>query len=283
MKVLALADVHQSEKHWVMLEEAVRQENPALVLIAGDLLPKYEGILAQADFGPRLREHARAIKDSGAELVLILGNDDNQLLIPEMEAGDEEGLWHYLPDRVKEIMGYEFGGCPWIRDYPFAYKYWVAPESREHCFIHPVQLGPPAEISRDNQIATIADLETYLKGKVSVKESLSKMAEQVRKLESSIWLIHDPPAYMGLDLCGSGDEAGSPVVYDFICENQPLLTIHGHIHEAPRCNGGIWARQLGQTWCIQAGQIESELSYVTFELEAGRVTDFCHSLYGPLV
>ncbi|MFO7952173.1 MAG: metallophosphoesterase family protein [Bacillota bacterium] len=283
LKVLALADVHQSENHWVMLEEAVRWENPVLVVIAGDLLPKYEGILAQADFGSQLREHARAIRKTGAELVLILGNDDNQLLIPEMEKGNKEGLWHYVADRVKEINGYEFCGCPWIRDYPFAYKYWVAPDSEDECYLDPIQLGPPAEIDSNNEIVTIPDLEVYLKEKMPVKSSLENMARQTKNLRRSVWLIHDPPAYTGLDLCATGDEVGSSVVYRFILERSPLITIHGHIHESPEYNEGIWAKKLGDTLCIQAGQLEKELSYVTFELAGEAVRNLKHSLYGPWI
>lgn len=280
MKVLALADVHQSERHWEMLIDAVRDENPHLVLIAGDLLPKYEGILAQVSFVPRLKEHAAAIRSLGAKLILILGNDDNQLVIPEMEAGDREGRWHYIPDRARVVAGYEFCGCPWIRDYPFAYKYWVAPDGPERIYRHPVQLGPPAVINNDNDIETIADLEAYLESKLSVEESLEKMAGQIKNLDRSIWLIHDPPNALDLDLCATGDRVGNPAVYRFLLEKQPLLAIHGHIHEAPTYNGGIWAGKLGKTCCIQAGQKEAELCYAAFNLEDGVVKNLRHSLYG---
>ncbi len=282
MKVLALADVHQSERHWEMLVDAVEKEKPALVLIAGDLLPKYEGILAQVTFVPRLREHAAAIKSAGSELILILGNDDNQLVVPEMEKADREGLWHYIPDRVRKIKGYEFCGCPWIRDYPFAYKYWVAPDGPGEIYIDPVQLGPPAEISEANEIEIIEDLEDYLASKLSVTESLEGMVEQVEDLGRSIWLIHDPPSYLELDLCATGSRVGNPAVYRFLEEKQPLLSLHGHIHEAPVYNNGIWVARVDKTWCIQAGQTEPALSYTTFDLIEGAVYNLRHSLYGKL-
>jgi len=280
MKIMALADVHQSKKHWLLLEEVVREIRPELVLIAGDLMPKYDGILAQVSFMPQIRQHASRIKSAGAELVMILGNDDNQLVISEMEKGEEEGLWHYVSDRVKEIRGYEFCGCPWIRDYPFAYKYWVAPDRAGEVYIDPVQLGPPAVINDQNEIETIPDLETYLKSKISVQESLENMAKQVISFADSIWLIHDPPINLGFDLCATGDRVGSPVIYDFLGGKQPLLSIHGHIHEAPSYNGGIWAQKLGSTMCIQPGQLENELSYVTFDLENRRIKNLFHSIYG---
>lgn len=280
MKVIALADVHQSEQHWERLVEAVCDQKPNLVLIAGDLLPKYDGILPQVRYINRIKDYCRAIKDNGAELVLILGNDDNQLAVPEMEQADREGLWHYVQDRCRQVRGYNFCGCPWINDYPFAYKYWVAAESREDLSVCPFQLGPPALINENNEIEEIPSLETYLKNKPSIREALQNMAGRLDDLSGSIWLIHCPPAGLDLDLCGSGERVGSPEIYKFIKEKQPLLTIHGHIHEAPACNGGVWVRRVGRTMVIQPGQSFEELNYVTFDLSNGEITEMEHSVYG---
>ena len=220
------------------------------------------------------------IRDAGAELVLILGNDDNQLLIPEFKRGEKEGLWYYVVDRVLKVKGYEFCGCPWIRDYPFAYKYWVAPDSKEELYINDWQLGPPLLINKKNQLEEISDLESYLRGKMSIIDSLEKMAAKVKNMKRSIWLIHEPPAYLGFDHCATGAKVGSPLVLNFISEKQPLLTIHGHIHEAPKYNGGIWADRIGYTTSIQAGQLDHKLCFVTFELDENKIVNYCHSVYG---
>ncbi len=280
MKCMALADIHQSEMHWHLLAEAVWDKKPDLVAIAGDLLPKYEGILAQLSFLPALRGYTSTIREAGADLVLIPGNDDNQLAVPELEKGDQAGLWHYVSDRVKEVRGYQFCGCPWINDYPFAYKYWVAAESSERPAIAPVQLGPPATINSNNEIEMIPDLEAYLKSKPSIRESLERTAVRVKSMAHSIWLIHCPPVGLDFDLCGSGERVGSTAVYNFLAEKQPLLSIHGHIHEAPAVNGGIWAKKIGRTLCLQAGQSFNELNYVTFGLKNGEIENPVHSIYG---
>lgn len=277
---MALADVHQSEQHWEFLLKAVNKEKPELILIAGDLLPKYDGILPQVKYIPRIKDYCRSIKDRGAELVLLLSNDDNQLVIPEMEQGDREGLWHYIQDRVRQVKGYTFCGFPWINDYPFAYKYWVAAESRENLSICPIQLGPPAVINEKNEIETIPNLESYLNSKPSIREVLGNMAAMVEDFTKSIWLIHCPPARLDLDLCGSGDRVGSPQIYKFIKEKQPLMTIHGHIHEAPASNGGIWARKVGRTMVIQPGQSYNQLNFVTFNMYDYKIKNMVHSVYG---
>ncbi len=281
MKFLATSDIHQSSDKWPLLVKVVQEKKPDFVVIAGDLFPKDDGILAQVHYLPAIREYAWEIKNAGSELVLILGNDDNQLLIPEMEKGDAEGLWHYVTDRVKEIKGYEFCGCPWVKDFPFGYKYWVAPETAEDLSINTFQLDDPLIIDANNNLQVVDNLQIYLAAKKSIADSLNETAGQVKELSKSIWLIHGPPANMDLDVCGSGDRVGSLAVYNFLREKQPLLSVHGHIHEAPEHNGYKWLHKLGGTTCIQAGQLEDNIYYVTFDLNKnGGLNNFMHSVYG---
>lgn len=280
IKLIALADVHHGAEKWEQLVEAVHLHRPDVVAVSGDLIPREHGTLAQVDYLPQVREYAAQIKAAGAELVLILGNDDNQQLVPAFVRGDDEGLWHYVADRVKRVKGYDYCGCPWIRDYPFAYKYWVAPESVEELYISDLQLGPPLLINDQNELEEIPDLYAYLKKKQPINAVLEELAGQVADLKRSIWLIHEPPATLGFDHCASGDKVGSPVVLDFISTRQPLLTIHGHIHEAPRFNGGIWSARVGCTTAIQAGQHDDRLSYVILAIENDRVISLEHSIYG---
>ena len=282
MKCMVLADLHQSADKWALLVREVREHRPGLVAVAGDLLPRDEGILAQVSCIPELREYGSQIKAAGAALVLIPGNDDNQLVTPELEKGDAEGLWYYVAGRVKEVQGYEFCGCPWIRDYPLGYKYWVAADTADDIYIDPLQLGPPVVINRHNEIEELPDLKAYLMGKPSIEASLESLAGRVKELPRSIWLIHQPPAHMGFDLCGSGARAGSSAIYNFLLEKQPLLSVHGLIHEAPEVNGHVWAQKLGRTLCIQAGQPEYGINYVLFELEDDQIINPRHAVYGCL-
>ncbi len=122
-------------------------------------------------------------------------------------------------------------------------------------------------------------LEEYLRSRYPVL-LLEEMAGLVENMAKSIWLIHGPPVKMDFDLFGSGDRVGSPAVYRFIAEKQPLLTIHGHIHETPALNGGIWAKKMGRAICIQAGQSFEELNYVTFNLSKAKITNLEHYIYG---
>jgi Icc-related predicted phosphoesterase len=91
---------------------------------------------------------------------------------------------------------------------------------------------------------------------------LEGLAEQVRDPRRAVFMIHVPPHDSGLDTAPLLDEnlrptvsagdvlrgpVGSTAVRRLIEKYQPLLTVHGHIHES----GG--ERRIGPTLCINPG------------------------------
>ena len=96
-------------------------------------------------------------------------------------------------------------------------------------------------------------------------------------LDRSVFLLHAPPCDTPLDraaLDGKTYEyvaldvhVGSIAVKRFIEERQPLLTLHGHVHEAARLTGE-WKIQIGRTVCINGAHDGPELALVRFDLES---------------
>ena len=82
--------------------------------------------------------------------------------------------------------------------------------------------------------------------------------------------MHMPPAGLRLgQLLYQDLDIGSADIYDFLKVKQPLLTLHGHIHESPDTEKGTWINQIGRTTCIQPGQTElydSNMVYVELDL-----------------
>jgi uncharacterized protein len=91
---------------------------------------------------------------------------------------------------------------------------------------------------------------------------LSELADQVRDPRSAVFMIHVPPYDSGLDTAPILDEnlrptvsagdvlrgpVGSTAVRRLIEERQPLLGVHGHVHEA----AGEY--RLGATICVNPG------------------------------
>ncbi len=280
MKLLAVTDIHQMISKWKSLVKINNQEQPDVMAIAGDLFPKDTYITGQMPFMKHLVKYATKIRENDTEIVIILGNDDNQNLIPAMEQGDKDGLWHYIPEKTVKIHGYEFAAMPWVPDYPFGYKYWCRGEFPDYLRIDPQQFTKPVLVNSKNEFEVIEDYKKYLMGKKTIWQSLNDTAIQVKDINKSIWLIHCPPALVNLDVCSHGGKVGSNAVLKFIKEQQPLLTIHGHIHESPAFNNKQWKHKEGNTLCIQAGQMGMDLYYTMIEFQDGVLINSKHSIYG---
>jgi Icc-related predicted phosphoesterase len=59
---------------------------------------------------------------------------------------------------------------------------------------------------------------------------------------------------------------GSIAIKEFIEEKQPLLTLHGHIHESTRITGS-WKHILGKTISFNASIDTNNLSIIIFDLK----------------
>lgn len=279
VKLLLTSDVHQYIPKWdTLVEEAIAWQ-PAYVLIAGDHLPK-EGFESQRSFFPKLKQHLQKIKDqTPAEVITYFGNDDAHVLEPLLDQLANEGLCHNLNQKVWRSKHFTFCGMPMVRDYPFGYKHWCAPDGAYvKC---PVQFsGEGVEINEHGQYVRIPDLQAYLTAKDSLftsMEELRKQAEKLGPLNESIWMVHGPPAYLGMDICGNGERVGSPTITQFIKDHQPLVGISGHIHESPYQPGGQWHAQVGDTHWFQPGQIQSQLHSVKLVLKNDKVANYKHS------
>ena len=114
---------------------------------------------------------------------------------------------------------------------------------------------------------------------------IEKMAGQVKDMKNSIFNLHVPPIDSGLDTCPKLDEnlkpgiaggeivmtgGGSTSVRKAIETYQPLLGLHGHIHES---KGFL---KVGRTLCLNPGSEYSEgiLRGALVDLDDGVVKNF---------
>lgn len=95
-----------------------------------------------------------------------------------------------------------------------------------------------------------------------LKEKIEVMIPQIRNLEQCIFNLHVPPFDSGLDTVPSLKEnlelkrgtmaVGSTAVRDAIKRYQPLIGLHGHIHEVTA------DRRIGRTLCVNPGSHYTE-------------------------
>jgi Icc-related predicted phosphoesterase len=266
-----VSDLHGKKTRYETLFRIIRERKPALVLLGGDLLPH-----------PRISEYHDFIKDYLALEVkklqeqmasafpftgLILGNDDARIFEASAEEAEAEGLWHYLHFKRKTFGKFDLVGYSYIPPTPFLLKDWERYDVSR--FVDPGCV-PPTEgkssfdIPQDEaEYCTIAkDLKTLNQG------------GNPRK---TIFLFHAPPYQSWLDRAGLDGRfydhvpldvhVGSIAIQRFIQEEQPYITLHGHIHESPRITGH-WQQQFGSTFSFSAAYDGEELALVSFPLSA---------------
>lgn len=244
------------------------------VFIGGDVLPS--GIKAMVSeqrgsrefltqfVAPRLGEIRKNLGEYYPEMFVIMGNDDGATLEPVMHDFDEQGLWHYVHNRMVEFAGYTVLGYSFVPPTPYLLKDWerydvsrfldagcIAPEEGIHSLSFTVEEVLYSTIEKD-------------------LKSLSNGMDMTR----SIFLFHTPPYQTKLDRAALDGKCidgvnldlfiGSIAVRRFIERRQPLLTLHGHVHESARLTGS-WQDEIGRTRMFSAAHDGPELAIVYFD------------------
>ena len=170
--------------------------------------------------------------------------------------------------RFKE--GYELIGYPFVPPTPFRPKTYEKPDDRKSPW--PPQKNPSyIRLAEQDDQMTPIDPFIYLKQAGTIEEDLQCFAS-TRDHKKTLYVMHSPPFGSRLDLTREGHHVGSKAIKTFIETNQPLLTLHGHIHESPKVSGSF-VDKIGETVSVNPGQFGSrgrnhfELHAVTFVFE----------------
>ena len=272
MKIVYCTDLHGREAIYNGVLERAKAEKVDAIVNGGDMFPReFQNEFIQGF----LAGHFEACHEAGIRYLCMPGNDDlaawDEMFRDECQkhwAGCIHGMVFRLGDH--EIIGFNF-----VRDYPFRLKdrclkdYPGCPEC--------VQFGGGlvSRITRHGKegISNINWSEEINK-RPNMRQALSLLPVPAY-MSKAIYVIHDPPAGLGLDICSDGKGVGSVSVREFIEEKQPFLTLHGHIHESPDMSGK-WNAQVGRTSCVQPGQghcVVIDLDAVPLAMERSAVAE----------
>jgi Icc-related predicted phosphoesterase len=266
-------DLHGQLDRYRKLLQAVESERPEAVFLGGDLLPhRWSTSLAGGDFideflKPQVAELRARMGPGFPAICVILGNDDDRISEPKFLAGDREGLWIYCHGRWVEIGGFPILGYSMVPPTPFALKDWERYDVSR--FVDPGCVSP--EEGQRSVVASPDDLRFR-----TIAGDLDRLAAG-HDLTRAVLLFHSPPHGTSLDRAALDGQSidhvpldthvGSIAIRRFIESRQPLLTLHGHIHEAARLTGR-WRQKIGRTICFNAAHDGPELALVRFDLEA---------------
>jgi len=186
--------------------------------------------------------------------------------------------------KQRREAGFVFCGMNHVRDYPFGYKHWCAPDG-DFVTCREQFCGEGLTLDAKGRWIRLTNLREYLLAKPSLRDRLESLRSQLApdEIQRSIWLVHNPPSDLGMDICYDGRQVGSPTILRFIRETQPLLGCSGHIHESPYQSGGRWAARVGRTLWLQPGQEDEKLHYASLDVpEDMEITSATHSQFGPV-
>lgn len=266
------ADLHGRAPRYQALLKAAREERPAAVFLGGDLLPHMAAALApdaghfvESFLVPAFTALATDLGSDAPRVFLIPGNDDPACEEPPMEAADRAGIWTYLQHRRASWCGYDLFGYGCVPPTPFRLKDWERYDVSRHL--------DPGAIAPDEGLRTVADPSPERLRHATIQHDLAALAGSA-DLRRSIWLLHSPPYKTALDRAALDGRyvdgvpvdvhVGSVAIRRFIERHQPLVTLHGHVHESTRLTGA-WRERIGATVAMTAAHDGPELALVRFD------------------
>jgi Icc-related predicted phosphoesterase len=272
-RCLLVADLHGDLGRYRRLFHLVGEEAPDAVFMGGDLLPSAFGAgpaldEAQAGFidrvlGPGLARVRETLGSREPRVFLIPGNDDCRAATTLLEAGAGD-LWEYAHGRKIAFGDLTVYGYAYVPPTPFRLKDWERYDVSR--YVDPGCTAP------DEGLHTTAPDEDDLKWG-TIREDLERLAGSA-DLARALFLFHAPPYDTPLDRAALDGRridhvpldvhVGSIAIRRFIEQRQPLITLHGHIHEAARLSG-TWRTSLGRTHCLSAAHDGAQLAVVRFD------------------
>lgn len=276
-KCFFVSDLHGLTDRYEKLFSAIVDEKPAAVFMGGDILPSAiafstPGNKQHNDFLkdyliPELLNIREAIGEKYPKFFIILGNDDGRYEEPAMQETEKSmGIWHYAHNRRFEFGENIVYGYSFVPPTPFMLKDWERYDISRYV--------DPGCVSPEDGSHSIEVRDNRIKF-ATIKEDLDELAGDF-DLSKTIFLFHSPPHKTNLDYAALEGKmidhipldpnVGSIAIRRFIEKRQPLVTLHGHIHESASLTGS-WNDRIGETYCFSAAHDGPELALVVFDSE----------------
>jgi len=287
MKILFSCDLHgRKELYDQMLKYALANRCDC-ILIGGDLLPTrlaapIKLISGGADFTGSLTVQLAFIdsylvpvlgrfmlEHPHIRILYVPGNHDWKTAMKHLRQSLPGA--RCMHGSIETFDGITFMGYGCVTDSPFWVKDYVRRDRKDSLYVssrYPL-------VSTDGGIC-LSEQGAYALENPSIDEELSSLC--LEDPLKTICIFHCPPFGTGLDTLHDGKPIGSRSIAEYIAQQQPMVSLHGHIHESPYLSG-VFKMDLGRTLSINPGQHFRQLHAVCFDTSDPHST-ITHRVFG---
>jgi Icc-related predicted phosphoesterase len=240
VRLLTVADIHQSKVHYRALAQAVAAHKPDAVAIVGDALYAL-GEPDKSQF--TVSECAKILADLPVEhLLFVRGNHEDS------NWSEFVAAWPHQTRALTALYGTACSigplvvvGFPCMTGDEFSWCAHLSAKSNtmELC---PAQSRDPLPVDTDDW--------------------LPRLLRKTGPAGRTLWLMHESP--VGLPL--AKPEALNSQWTTAVEQYSPRLVLFGHDHESPIENGK-WHTRCGTTLCVNVGQGENDFHYGLIDFE----------------
>ena len=273
LRLIYVTDLHGWADGYEQIALIAQEEQITTIVNGGDMLPHAQDLISmQRRFIEEfLHPHFEKLDAAGISYYGMLANDDCQAILPDwQELVRTYPRLHDLSDGWMPLGdGLSICGCNYIPDPPFRLKDWCVLDTRD--YVRPPQHPNPV-ISRSGRFEPVNDVGAFFRARPTLEKILDANAKQAGTFENAVFVCHAPPQGAGLGNTGADVDVGSAAVRAWIEKHQPLLTLHGHIHESYRVTGTDTV-QIGRATVHQPGQerFARRLVYSMVDIEGDAV------------
>jgi Icc-related predicted phosphoesterase len=269
MRFIFVSDLHSNKAHFIELERLIYLNKPDILIIGGDIFAYSSKAEPQLEFAKEYL--SQFIIKINIPIYIIPGNCDKPQAINYLKRICSDGALKFLTLEGEKLNNIEFIGYNYTPPNPFKIKDWERKDLKEDYIV----LEGTCLLSNSSDKLNIVanDFLNYLP---SIEEDLSQLNNK-----KSIWVMHAPPFGGILDKNYANACAGSKGIRKSIERVQPILTLHGHIHEAPYMSNK-WSERIGNTISINPGSGELLHAVICEIDEEGNIAYIKHSIFGEL-
>jgi len=265
-----VSDLHGKKKRYTTLFNFIEKEKPDGVFIGGDLLPS--GFGTNIDVDSFLEEFfiskISTLRKSGLKtrFFTILGNDDPKIYENIMEDAEKDNLIEYVNFHTVSFDNLFVTGYSYVPPTPFRLKDWEKYDVSQY-----VDIGA---VSPEEGIRTVDVSKDEIRYG-TIEKDIKNLVKN-SPAERTIFLFHSPPYNSNLDRAALDNKfvdhapvdvhVGSIAIQRLIKNKQPLLTLHGHVHESTRLTG-YWKEKIGKTYAFNAAHDGPELALIRFRTD----------------